>query len=90
MPSYIFYNGCSFKHLMASSDHYFDKVGLPVDASTRKAISFVKFTAILQDSKNLSVQMERHGYSILVKGKFPQFEQSRSSDGEDIAVRENL
>ncbi|KAJ6589052.1 hypothetical protein B0H19DRAFT_1058126 [Mycena capillaripes] len=33
MPSYIFYNNnCSFKkHLLASGDHYFDKVGLPVD-----------------------------------------------------------
>lgn len=33
MPSYIFYdNNCSFKkHLVASGDHYFDRVGLPVD-----------------------------------------------------------
>ncbi|KAJ7440907.1 hypothetical protein B0H11DRAFT_1750236, partial [Mycena galericulata] len=33
MPSYIFYdNNCSFKkHLLASGDHYFDHVGLPVD-----------------------------------------------------------
>ncbi|KAJ7117828.1 hypothetical protein C8R44DRAFT_626848 [Mycena epipterygia] len=33
MPSYIFYdNNCSFqKHLKASKDPYFDKVGLPVD-----------------------------------------------------------
>ncbi|KAJ7143236.1 hypothetical protein C8R46DRAFT_920031, partial [Mycena filopes] len=33
MPSYIFYdNNCSFvKHLLASGDHYFDRVGLPVD-----------------------------------------------------------
>ncbi|KAJ7165361.1 hypothetical protein C8R46DRAFT_1163693 [Mycena filopes] len=33
MPSYIFYdNNCLFvKHLLASGDHYFDRVGLPVD-----------------------------------------------------------
>ncbi|KAJ7169095.1 hypothetical protein C8R43DRAFT_876347, partial [Mycena crocata] len=33
MPSYIFYdNNCLFKkHLLASGDHYFDNVGLPVD-----------------------------------------------------------
>jgi hypothetical protein len=34
--------------------------------------------------------MERYGYSILVRGKFPQFGQSCSSDSEDIAVRENV
>jgi hypothetical protein len=33
LPSYIFYdNNCSLmKHLRATDDHYFDKVGLPVD-----------------------------------------------------------
>ncbi|KAJ6560405.1 hypothetical protein B0H19DRAFT_1290213 [Mycena capillaripes] len=35
LPSYIFYdNNCGFlKHLRAAGDHYFDKVGLPVDHS---------------------------------------------------------
>ncbi|KAJ7212741.1 hypothetical protein C8J57DRAFT_1604047 [Mycena rebaudengoi] len=33
LPSYIFYdNNCQFyRHLLASNDHYFDGVGLPVD-----------------------------------------------------------
>jgi hypothetical protein len=39
MPSYIFYdNNCKLvRHLLSSGDHYFDKVGLPVDVFHHKS-----------------------------------------------------